>query len=87
MDAKDFILLVSVKLFPFRGEPKILDKKLLELATGEGTKCKIVGCSFTTDVMHQFMGASIIQFVTTNLTNRFEQISVSAHVLKRSDGS
>ena len=33
------------------------------------------------------MSASTIQFVSTNLTNRFEQIGVSVGVLKRSDGS
>jgi hypothetical protein len=66
---------------------KIPNRKLLQLATGEGTKGKLVSCSFTTDVMHQFMRASIIQVVPTNLTNRFEQIGVSARVLKRSDGS
>jgi hypothetical protein len=37
--------------------------------------------------MDQFMSASIIQFVSTDLTNRFEQISVSVRVLKRGDGS
>jgi hypothetical protein len=37
--------------------------------------------------MHHFISASIIQFVSTNLTNRFEQITVSVRVLKRSDGS
>jgi hypothetical protein len=30
--------------------------------------------------MAQFMSASIIQFVSTNLTNHFEQIGVDAHV-------
>jgi hypothetical protein len=37
--------------------------------------------------MDYFMSASTIQFVSTNLTNRFEQIGVSARVLNRSDGS
>jgi hypothetical protein len=32
------------------------------------------------------MSASIIQFVSTNLANRFEQIGVSVRVLKRSVG-
>ncbi len=58
------MLLVSVKLLPFRGEPEVpRSRELLEFVTGEGTKCKIVGCSFTTDVMHQFISARIIQFV------------------------
>jgi hypothetical protein len=33
------------------------------------------------------MSASSIQFVSTNLTNRFEQMGVNSCALKRSDGS
>jgi hypothetical protein len=33
------------------------------------------------------MSASIVQFISSNLTNRFEQIGVSVRVLERSDGS
>jgi hypothetical protein len=83
-NAKDFLLLVRSSFIPFRGKPYIPERKLLELATGEGTKSKLVGCSFTTDMMHQLMSASIIQFVPTNPTNRFEQIGVSVRVLTRS---
>jgi hypothetical protein len=35
--------------------------------------------------MDQFMGASTILFVSTNLTNRFEQMGVGLYVLKRSE--
>jgi hypothetical protein len=48
--AKDALLLVSVKLFPFGGDAEIQNKELLELATGEATKDLFVG-SFTTDMM------------------------------------
>jgi ribosomal protein S17E len=48
--AKDVLLLVSVELFLFRGEPEIPNRELLQLATGERTKELFVGCSFTTDV-------------------------------------
>jgi hypothetical protein len=75
--AKDVLLLVSVEVFPFRGEPEIPNRELLELTTGEGTKGLFVGCSCTTDVMDHFMSASIIHFVSMNLTNCFEQIGVS----------
>jgi hypothetical protein len=64
----------------------IPNTKLLELATGEGTKGKLVSSSLTTDEMHQFISAGIIQF-STNLTNRLEQIGVSVRILTRSDGS
>jgi hypothetical protein len=37
--------------------------------------------------MDMFMIASIIQFAFTNLADRFEQIGVSVHALKRGDGS
>jgi hypothetical protein len=84
---KDFLLLVSIELFPFRGEPEIPNSELLELATNEGTKVLFVGCSCTTDVINHFMSDSIVLFVSKNLTNRFEQIGVSVGVLKRSDGS
>jgi hypothetical protein len=33
------------------------------------------------------MSASTIQFVSTDLTNRFKRIGVGVHVFKRSDGS
>jgi hypothetical protein len=84
---EDVLLLLSIELFPLRGEPEILNKELLELAAGERTKRLFDGCSCSRDVMHQFMSASIIQFVSANLTNCFEQIGVSVRLLKRSDGS
>jgi hypothetical protein len=65
--AEDFLLLMSVDVFPFRGDPDIPNRELLELATGEGTKGLFIGCSCTADVMHQFMSASIIQVVSANL--------------------
>jgi hypothetical protein len=43
--------LVSVELFPSRGELEIPNGELLELATGEGIKGLFVGCSFTTNVI------------------------------------
>jgi hypothetical protein len=43
-----------------KGEPEIPNRKLLERATGESTKCLLIGCSFTANVMHQVMSASII---------------------------
>jgi hypothetical protein len=74
--AKDVLLLVSVELFPFRD---ITDRELLERATGEGAKGMFVWCSCNTDAMDQFMSASTIQFVPTNMTNRFEQVVVSVY--------
>jgi hypothetical protein len=54
--AKDNLLLVSVRLFPFRGEADIpnrelLNRELLQRTTDEATNDLFVGCSFTTDVM------------------------------------
>jgi hypothetical protein len=51
MMRQDVLLLVSVELFPFRGEPEISNREPLELTKGKGTKSMLVGCSFTTDVM------------------------------------
>jgi hypothetical protein len=48
---KDVLLLVSVKLFPFRAEPESPNRELLKLAAGEGTMGLFFGCSFTTDAM------------------------------------
>jgi hypothetical protein len=80
--------LVSVELVPFWGEPGIPNREFLKLVTDEGSKGLFVGCSPTTDVMDQLMSASIIQVVYTNLTIRFEQISVSVlRILKHSFGS
>ncbi len=61
-------------------------RELLELATGEGSKALSIGYSIiATDVVDYFINASTIQFFSTNLTNRFEQMGVS--VCERSDGS
>jgi hypothetical protein len=88
MYTKDILPPSNVELFPFRDEADILNRELLELAAGEGSKGLFVGCTCTTDVMDKFMSASIIQFVSTNLTNRLEQICVvSIRVLECSDGS
>ncbi len=37
--------------------------------------------------MDQLISVSTIQFVSTNLTHRLEQIGVSVRVLKRIDGN
>jgi hypothetical protein len=37
------MLLMSVELFPFRGELEIPDRELLELATSEGAKGLFIG--------------------------------------------
>jgi hypothetical protein len=75
----------TVKLLPFQGEPEITrSRELLEFVAGEGAKGLFVESSFITEEMER---ASIIQFASTNLTNRLEQISVSVRVLKRSDGT
>jgi hypothetical protein len=60
------------------------DSKLLAFVTGEGTKGLFVESGFAMEEMER---TSIIHFVSTNLTNRFEQISVSVRVRKRSDGT
>lgn len=80
-------VLVSVELFPFRGEPEVPNRELLELATNEGIKGLFIECSFAPDVMDHFMRVSTIHFVSTNLVNCFDQIGVSVRVLKRSNGS
>jgi hypothetical protein len=46
-----FLLLVSVKLFPFRSEPEIPNRELLERATGEGSKGLFVRSSYTTNLV------------------------------------
>jgi hypothetical protein len=75
--AKDVLLLMSVELFPFLAEPKIPNSKRLELATSEETKGLFFGCSPTTDAMDYFMSASTVQFVSTSVIYRFEQIGVT----------
>jgi hypothetical protein len=73
-----------------KSQSQLLDipkRELLELATGDTTKGLFVGCSCSTDMMDLFMIATIIQFVSTNLTDRVEQIGVSVLVLKRSGDS
>jgi hypothetical protein len=77
--------LVSVKLRPFRGEPEVpRSRELLEFVTGEGTKGLFVESGFT---MKEMERSSTIHFVSTNLTNRFEQIGVSVCDRMRSDGT
>jgi hypothetical protein len=83
----DVLLLVSVKLFPFGGESESPNSELLKLATGEGSMGFFIGFSFTTDAMDYFMSDSTIHFVSTNMLDRFEQMGVTACVLKRSNGS
>jgi hypothetical protein len=48
---QDFLLMVSVELFPFRGDLESPNRELLKLAAGEGTMGLFFGCSFTTDAM------------------------------------
>ena len=36
--ANNVLLIVIIELFPFRGEPEIPNRELLELATGEGAE-------------------------------------------------
>jgi hypothetical protein len=43
--------MVSVELFPFRGDLESPNRELLKLAAGEGTMGLFFGCSFTTDAM------------------------------------
>jgi hypothetical protein len=75
---------VSVELFPFRGEPAISIREVHGL---KGTEALFISYSITTDVIDNFVGVSTILFVSTNLTNRLEQMGVSAYVLKRSEAS
>jgi hypothetical protein len=80
--ATDVLLLVSVELFPFRGEPEIPNGGLLELATGEGTKC-----SCTTDVMDQFMSANVRlhEFNKSYRTNRLQSVYASSSTATAAD--
>jgi hypothetical protein len=56
----DVLGLARVELFPFRCEPDIPDRELLELAAGEITKDLLMGCRCTRDVMDQIKSVSII---------------------------
>ena len=66
--------------------PEIPDRELLQLATPEGAKGLFFGCSLSRMADH-FTSAGTIQFVSTNLAILFEQIGVSARVIKLSDSS